>query len=301
MQNTGADREIFHGSRAADAAVCGAVAILGICFDATACFRKGAARGPAAIRAVSEEIESYSPLLDRDLFELPPFHDLGDIVPPGGPAAEQWQAIGADFASLAAGLGPSVRLLTLGGEHSVSLFPVSRCLEIFPDLVLLHLDAHADLRDGYQGHRFSHAAVIRRCLERFGPGHRLIQFGVRSGLREEFAWMRGHHTLIPDPAALAAALAEIGPRRPLYLTLDIDFFDPAFVPGTGTPEPGGADFAVFAGLLPHLARMNLVGCDLVELAPDIDPTGNSAVFAAKLVRELVIALALAGGRNGQDA
>ena len=280
----------FHGGRAASEPSRGSVCLLGIGFDGTACFRKGAAAGPAAIRAVSEDLESYSPLLDLDLSEVPPFFDLGDLRIPDASVEEQWQAIGAGFAELAAGIDASVRLLTIGGEHSVTFFPVTKYLSLFPDLVLLHLDAHADLRDGYQGFSFSHAAVMKRCVERFGPGHRLIQFGIRSGLREEFAWMRSRGSLVASADELLAALRALPRNNPVYLTLDLDFFDPAFLPGTGTPEPGGHDFSVFAAIAAELAAMNLVGCDVVELAPDIDPTGNSAVFAAKVVRELILAL-----------
>jgi agmatinase len=270
------------------------VNLIGVGFDGTACFRKGAAVGPDAIRRVAEDIETYSPYLDLDLGELPPFFDLGNLrVGDSGDGNADWQVARDAFARLTGGLdfqAESIKFLALGGEHSVSYFFIERYLQAYPDLVLLHLDAHADLRDGYQGFHHSHAAVIRRCLDHFGPGHALAQFGIRSGTREEFAWMKEHSTLFADLAAFCGFIEALPAGRPLYLTLDLDFFDPAFLPGTGTPEAGGGDFLSFIKIVKLLKTKKLVGADVVELAPAIDPTGNSDVFAAKVVRELILAL-----------
>jgi agmatinase len=279
----------------------GTVNIIGAGFDGTACFRKGARLAPDAIRRVAEDLETYSPYLDLDLAEIGPFYDLGDLpVGASGDATSDWQAAGAAFAALTDSLdlaGRGVKFLALGGEHSVSYFFVKKYLADYPDLVLLHLDAHADLRDGYQGYRYSHAAIIRRCLDHFGPGHRLAQFGIRSGTREEFAWMREHRTLYTTLAEFRGFVEALPPDRPLYLSLDLDFFDPAFLPGTGTPEAGGEDFHSFIAIVRLLKTRKLVGADVVELAPAIDPTGNSEVFAAKVVRELILALHGEGTRH----
>ncbi|RJX30423.1 MAG: agmatinase [Desulfurivibrio sp.] len=270
------------------------VNLIGVGFDGTACFRKGAGAGPDAIRRVAEDIETYSPYLDLDLTELPPFYDLGNLpVGASGDGQADWLVAGQAFAALTAGLdlqAESLKFLALGGEHSISWFFIEKYLRTFPDLVLLHLDAHADLRDGYQGFHYSHAAVIRRCLDQFGPGHRLAQFGIRSGTREEFAWMKEHKTLHGSLAEFCGFIEALPAERPLYLTLDLDFFDPAFLPGTGTPEAGGEDFLSFIKIVKLLKTKKLVGADVVELAPAIDPTGNSDVFAAKVVRELILAL-----------
>jgi len=263
--------------------------LIGVGFDGTACARKGAAAGPAAIRQVSEDIETYSPYLDRDVTELSPFYDLGDLaVSKTGDPHQDWDSACRSFAALTASAEPSARFLALGGEHSISCLFIERCLSQFPDLLLLHLDAHADLRDGYQGYHYSHAAAIRRCLDRFGSGHNLAQFGIRSGTREEFHWMRERRTLYPDLSAFIGYIAKIPAGRPIYLTLDLDYFDPAFLPGTGTPEAGGGDFHSFIEIVRALKGKNLVGSDVVELAPALDPTGNSEVFAAKVVRELIL-------------
>ena len=101
--------------------------------------------------------------------------------------------------------------------------------------------------------------------------------------------MRGEQTLFNDIASFCSWLSDLPVEQPIYLTLDLDFFDPAFLPGTGTPEAGGEDFNTFMRILALLAAKNLVGADVVELAPEIDPTGNSDVFAAKVVRELILA------------
>jgi agmatinase len=187
------------------------------------------------------------------------------------------------------GADASARFLALGGEHSISCLFIEQALARFPDLVLLHLDAHADLRDGYQGFHYSHAAAIRRCLDHFGPGHRLAQFGIRSGTREEFHWMRDQRTLYRYLSEFINQIEKIPEERPIYLTLDLDYFDPAFLPGTGTPEAGGEDFHSFIEIIRALKDKKLVGGDVVELAPALDPTGNSEVFGAKVVRELILA------------
>ncbi len=282
---------VYQGAVAAGTPQPGYLNLIGIGFDGTACFRKGAAAGPAAIRRVSADIETYSPYLDRDLEEIEPFYDLGDLpVKQTAAPLRDWDQIACSFTALTASLDPATRFLALGGEHSVSCLFIERCLALYPELVLLHLDAHADLRDGYQGFHYSHAAAIRRCLDRFGPGHRLAQFGIRSGTREEFAWMREHQTLYGDLCEFLGFLDRLTPSRPIYLTLDLDYFDPAFLPGTGTPEAGGRDFRSFVDIVRVLKDKRLIGCDVVELAPSVDPTGNSEVFAAQVVRELILTM-----------
>ena len=269
------------------------VNIIGVGFDGTACFRKGASAAPDAIRRVSEDIETYSPYLDMDLTELPSFFDLGNLqVGDSGDGNADWLIARQSFARLTDLLDfqtEAIKFLALGGEHSVSYFFIDKYLQAYPELVLLHLDAHADLRDGYQGYHFSHASVIRRCLDQFGPGHQLAQFGIRSGTREEFVWMREHGTLYTDLTEFCGFVEALPADRPVYLTLDLDFFDPAFLPGTGTPEAGGVDFLSFIKIVKLLKTKKMVGADVLELAPAIDPTGNSDVFAAKVVRELILA------------
>ncbi len=284
---------LYFGARPADRLMAGSLNIVGVGYDGTACFRKGAAQGPDAIRRVSSQLESYSPSLDLDLVEIPVYYDLGNLkVSQSDNKDADCSKVHNAFAGLTRGIDLQknhTRLLALGGEHSISYPFVSKCLQTYPYLVLIHLDAHADLRDGYEGHHFSHASIIRRCLDEFGPYHQLAQYGIRSGTREEFAWMRQEKTLFDSFARFSVWLHELSRKQPLYLTVDLDYFDPAILPGTGTPEADGEDFRSFLEILAILRSKNLVGADVVELAPAIDPTGNSAIFAAKIVRELILA------------
>ena len=269
----------------------GSLNLVGVKFDGTACFRKGASEGPDAIREVSDGIESYSPYLDRELSSLA-FHDLGNIsTDPSLDYWKQWEHLEQQFSHLITNWqDEKSRLLTLGGEHSISYFPIKTFLNRIDDLLLIHLDAHADLRDGYQGFRYSHASIIRRVLDHFGPQHELVQYGIRSGTQEEYQWMKSSGTLETSLESFLQRIDNVNNSRPIYLTLDLDFFDPAFLPGTGTPEPGGENFHSFIRLIKILCRKNFVGSDVVELAPSIDPTNNSSVFATKIVREMVLAL-----------
>lgn len=268
--------------------------MIGFGFDGTACFRKGTAIAPDAIRLVASDIESYSPYLDRDLEDVTSFYDLGNlVVEQTGDAHQDYLAAHERFSRLTESLdfaADGIQFLTLGGEHSISYSCIAKYLQAYPDLVLLHLDAHADLREEYQGYHYSHASIIRRCLDHFGPGHQLLQFGIRSGTREEYAWMRANKTLAPSLDDFVAFIDGLPASCPIYLTLDLDYFDPAFLPGTGTPEPGGQDFFSFVRIVQALHKKNMVAADVVELSPPVDASGNSDVFATKVVRELILAL-----------
>ncbi|RUO80868.1 agmatinase [Idiomarina tyrosinivorans] len=283
----------FFGAEHSRALHAGATHIVGFGFDGTACFRKGTKEGPDGLREVSEDIESYSPYLDADLFDAP-FYDLGNLRLGFDEDVEaQWHHAVNDFGQVLEGrdfAAEGLKFLTLGGEHSISYAPITHYLKQYPDMVLLHLDAHADLRDGFLGYHYSHASIIRRVVDHFGPQHQLIQYGIRSGTREEYQWMQQQGTVRTSRKDFLNSVAAIAADRPIYLTLDLDYFDPSFLPGTGTPEPGGEDFHSFISLMKILRQKRFVGADVVELSPKIDPTGNSDVFAAKVVRELLLVL-----------
>ncbi|MFM9102224.1 MAG: agmatinase [Cyanobium sp.] len=259
------------------------VGLFGVPYDGTTSFRPGTRFGPAAIREVSSGLESYCPQLDRDLADLP-FADLGAVeIAFGAPEPVVAAVREATQAVLALGLAP----LMLGGEHSISSGAVAAVAAAHPDLVLLQLDAHADLRDTYLGSRHSHACAMRRCLEVL-PSGVLRQVAIRSGTREEFQELRTAQRLVAIEA-MAAALTPLR-GRPLYLTVDLDWFDPSLLPGTGTPEPGGFHWRDFATLIEELRHHRLVAADVVELAPQLDPSGVSAVLAAKVARSLLLLL-----------
>lgn len=272
----------------------GAINIIGFEFDGTACFRKGTVKGPNAIRDIMYGIEGYSPYLDRDLDQIPAFYDLGNLpVGQGEDIDANWQQATDYFLEMLSSVdlaATKTTFLTLGGEHSISYAPIRAHLEAYPDLVLLHLDAHADLRDGYEGHYYSHASIIRRASDHFKPTHTLIQYGIRSGTKEEYEWMKEHGSIKTSLESFLQSVRDIPESRPIYLTLDLDYFDPSFFPGTGTPEPGGETFHSFVALMKILCAKNFVGADIVELSPDIDTSGNSSVFAAKVVREVILCL-----------
>ena len=290
---------LFDGAQASNTIMSNSIHLIGFEFDGTACFRKGTKDGPNALRDVSDGIESYSPYLDADLADIN-FFDLGnlacDIITTGDEHHDierQWQNASNDFKTLFSDIDlvkNKVKVITLGGEHSISYAPITTYLAQYDNLTLVHLDAHADLRDGYLGFHHSHASIIRRVHDHFGSKHQLIQYGIRSGTKAEYQWMQQHNSLKSSRAEFLQSIADIDDQQPIYLTLDLDYFDPSFFPGTGTPEPGGEDFHSFVSLCKILQHKNIVGCDVVELSPKIDPTGNSDVFAAKVVRELILCL-----------
>ena len=263
------------------------VVLLGCPFDETASFRRGARFGPDAIREASDCLETYSPHLDKDL-EDADLCDLGDFDFASGDTEAVLDSIRAEASAI---FRAGKRPIFLGGEHLVSLPLVETALGVYPGLAVFQWDAHADLRDDYLGERLSHACAMRRILDLEGVGP-LRQFGVRSGTREEFEWMRAKDTLRPlSPEAVSAALKETVDSA-IYLTLDVDVVNPGEMPGTGSPEPGGPGFDALIDCIRVLdaSGARIVGADVVELAPEWDPTGASAVAAAKIVRELALVL-----------
>lgn len=278
----------FFGAKYDEAFYKNSTHIMGFCFDGTTSFRPGARFGPDALRDASFGLETYSPYLKKDL-ERYNIIDSGNL--PIYPS--KWRITNDYFHGITRDLKlkeDHIKLLTLGGEHSISYGPIRLYLDHYEDLVLIHLDAHTDLRDGYLEEKFSHASIIKRVWDHMDENNELIQYGIRSGLKEEFDFMYKHRTIQENLNDLCEKLTEIKNSRPIYLTLDLDFFDPAYLPGTGTPEAGGENFHSFIKILKILNQKNFVGADIVELAPHIDPTGNSSAFAAKCARELLLAM-----------
>ena len=268
--------------------VANATHITGFCFDGTTSFRPGARFGPDAIRDASFGLETYSPYLDRDIEDYT-IIDCGNL--PIYPSS--WIRTNTYFHENTKDLklkDKKVKILTLGGEHSISYGPMRLHLNNYEDLFIFHLDAHTDLRDGYLEERYSHASIIRRIWEHMDDKNELLQYGIRSGQKEEFEFMREHGTQATSLEECIERLEAIPTTRPIYMTLDLDFFDPAFMPGTGTPEAGGESFHSFVRFMKILKSKNFVGADIVELAPHIDSTGNSSAFASKVVRETLLAL-----------
>ncbi|MBS3947374.1 MAG: agmatinase [Dethiobacter sp.] len=258
--------------------------IIGAPMDITVSFRPGSRGGPQAIRSASPGLEEYSLYARQDLREAS-FYDAGDLLLPFGNVTRSLELIKEAVALLLeAGKFP----LLLGGEHLVSLGALRAVAQKFPGLAVIHFDAHADLRTDYLGEAYSHASVMYRAHQELGVD--LFQFGIRSGTAEELAYAKQHTHFYPFHVLKPLREAEKLLRgRPVYVTLDIDVVDPAFAPGTGTPEPGGISSAELLAALPLLARLNVVAFDLVEVAPLYDPAGITAMLAAKVVREMVLA------------
>ena len=259
--------------------------LFGAPFDSTTSYRPGTRFGCSTIRHESFGIESYSPYQDKDLFDGKVM-DSGDIELPFGcteDALNQIEERAADI--LAAGKRPFM----LGGEHLVTLGAFRAAAKEYPDISIVHFDAHADLRDDYLGNKLSHACVLRRCWEIIGDG-RIFQFGIRSGDREEFSWGKEHvKTCRFNFDTLNEALEEIG-DRPVYFTVDLDVLDPSVFPGTGTPEPGGVSFEEMRkSAVLVCEKANVVACDVNELSPHYDHSGISTAAACKTVREMLLA------------
>lgn len=258
--------------------------ILGCPFDGTASFRPGARFGPSAIRRASWGIETYSPYLDRDLEGIE-IHDLGDLELPHGEKPLALRLIRRTVQKI---LREKKMPVLLGGDHLITLPIIEAMVRIYPDLHLLHLDAHADLREAYLGEPLSHSTVMRRVSDLLRPG-RLFQIGPRSGTQEEFALGRKRGSIIPFDERSIRKLVSNLRGKPLYVSLDLDVIDPSLLPGVGTPEPGGFLFESFLSLLKKLSPLRVVGFDIVELTPDYDPTQISSVTAAVILREMILA------------
>lgn len=259
--------------------------LFGAPFDSTTSYRPGTRFGCSTIRHESFGIESYSPYQDKDLFDGKVM-DSGDIELPFGrteDALNQIEERAADI--LAAGKRPFM----LGGEHLVTLGAFRAAAKKYPDICIIHFDAHADLREDYLGNKLSHACVLRRCWEIIGDG-RIFQFGIRSGDREEFSWGKDHvNTCRFNFDTLKETVEKLG-DKPVYFTVDLDVLDPSVFPGTGTPEPGGVSFEELRRSAQLVCeKANVVACDVNELSPHYDHSGISTAVACKTVREMLLA------------
>lgn len=262
------------------------IVVFGAPFDGTVSFRPGSRFGPAAIRNESYGIETYSPYQNADLTEIRG-HDAGDLPLPFGDTKAALRIIKNFTGEI---LADRKIPIMLGGEHLVTLPAAEAAAEEYPDLCIIHLDAHTDLREDYLGVALSHATVIRQVWKLVGD-KRIWQFGIRSGEKFEFEWARDHTSLTPfGLEGIEKALEAIG-NRPVYLTIDMDVLDPSVFPGTGTPEHGGVSFKELLAFLIKLQGTRIIGADLVELAPHYDASGISTAAACKLLRELALVIA----------
>lgn len=262
------------------------VVVFGLPFDGTVSYRPGTRFGPQMIRNELDGLETYSPYLDKDMADYP-LCDLGDLPLPFGNTEKVMALIEEEVGTL---LEDGKKLLAIGGEHLVSYPVIKAHLKKYKDLHIIHLDAHADLREDYLGESLSHATVMRRVYEQLNTG-KIWQFGIRSGTKEEFQFAKTHTKLHPfHLKGFDKAIHAIG-QDPVYVTIDLDVLDPSIFSGTGTPEPGGATFKELMDVMVKFTKLNIVGGDVVELSPNYDQSGVSTLVACKVLRELSLVLA----------
>ena len=262
------------------------IVLFGAPFDSTTSFRPGARFGPSAMRHESFGLETYSPYQDKDLTDYRIF-DSGDLELCFGSTELALLDIESRAEEiLAAGKLP----VLLGGEHLVTLGSFRAIQRRWPDVHIIHFDAHADLREDYLGNRLSHACVLRRCHE-IAENCSIFQFGIRSGDRSEFRFSDQTETIQTQKFnfdTLEQVIEKIG-SKPVYFTLDMDVLDPSVFPGTGTPEPGGVTFEQLRQAATLVcSRANVVACDVNELSPHYDSSGISTITACKIVREMLL-------------
>lgn len=261
------------------------IVLFGAPFDSTTSYRPGTRFASKTMRAESFGLETYSPYQDLDLEDCKIF-DGGDLELCFGDTSLALQDITECTREI---LKDGKLPFMIGGEHLVTLGAVRAVFEKYPNLHVIHFDAHADLREEYLGATLSHATVLHRVWDLVGDG-KIFQFGIRSGERAEFAWGKDHVTTRKfDFEGLEEVVGKLK-GKPVYFTLDLDVLDPSVFPGTGTPEAGGVSFLQLLDAIMKVGELNLVGCDMNELSPPLDASGASTAVALKVLRELLLKL-----------
>lgn len=256
------------------------IIMLGMPFDGTVSYRPGSRFAPEQIRLASWGLEEYSPYFDKHLEDCN-FHDAGDLEFPLGNTKKSLDVIRQNVEEI---YKDGKRVFGIGGEHLVTLPEIQAISKYVDNLAIVHFDAHTDLREEYLGEPLSHSAVIRHSAEIIGFEN-LKQIGIRSGMKEEFELMKKYNTLIHEHKEL-----DVFKDKNIFITVDLDVLDTSIMPGTGTPEVGGLDFNQLVGWFKYLSQFNIIGADVVELAPDYDTSGASTAVATKVIRELLMAV-----------
>ncbi len=260
------------------------ILLIGIPFDATSSFRSGSRFAPDSIRLFSDSIETFSPYFDEDLENIN-FYDYGNIEV----TINNFFVLNKHIKNILKNLlEKNKKTFLLGGEHLITLPAVEIYKIFYKDLKIIQLDAHTDLRDEYFGEKYSHATVMRRIFDIVGEKN-IFQLGIRSGTKDEFNFANKYTNLVKFSLKIEKFLDKLK-NFPIYLTIDLDVFDLSILPGTGNPEPGGINFKEFIEFLKIIKGFNIVGCDVVELNPEVDKTGTSSILAAEVVREMLIVL-----------
>lgn len=256
------------------------IIMLGMPFDGTCTNRPGARFAPGQIRLESVGIEEYSVYFDKNLSELG-FYDAGDLELPFGAPKEALDIIEKNTNEI---YSANKKILGIGGEHLVTLGTIKGLLCRHKDIAVVQFDAHADLREQYLDIELTHSGVMMQIARLIGFEN-IMQVGIRSGEKEEFELMKKHSTLALDPSEL-----EKFKDKKIFVTIDLDVLDPSLMSGTGTPEAGGFSYTKLMSWIKELKNYNIIGADIVELAPDLDPTKVSTATACKLIREVLMIL-----------
>lgn len=261
------------------------IVMVGVPMDFTCSFRPGTRFGPQKIREVSIGIEEYSIYMDRSLEDFK-YYDAGDLDLPIGNVEKSLELIGQAAKEV---VEDKKFPLFIGGEHLISVPVIKEVYKKYGDeLIVIHFDAHADLREGYLGCPNSHASAIRRLVD-FMPGKNIYQFGIRSGTKEEFEYAKENTNMYTiEVLEPLKKVIDKFKGKPVYFTLDIDVVDPAYANGTGTPEPGGISSKELLQALGLVKDLNLVGFDLVEVSPHYDQSDRTALLATKVIRDMII-------------
>ncbi|MBQ8459350.1 agmatinase [bacterium] len=254
------------------------IVMLGMPFDGTVSYRTGSRFAPEQIRLASWGLEEYSPYFDKDLADVN-FHDAGDLEFPLGNTYKTLEQIEQNVKDI---YNDGKKVFGIGGEHLVTLPEVKVVSKFYNDLAIIHFDAHTDLREEYLGEEMSHSAVIRHISKFVNPKN-IKQIGIRSGMKEEWEFMEANNTLCKNYSDLDCIK-----DKPVFVTVDLDCLDTSIMPGTGTPEAGGMTFNELVNWFKYIKDFNIVGADVVELAPDYDASGASTAVATKVIRELLM-------------
>lgn len=261
------------------------IVIFGAPFDSTTSYRPGTRFASRHMRAESYGLETYSPYQNLDLEDAKIF-DSGDLELSFGDTTKALADIKEHTEKI---VNADKIPLMIGGEHLVTLGAVTAVFEKYPDLHVIHFDAHADLRDEYLGATLSHATVMHRVWDLVGD-NKIFQFGIRSGERAEFLWGRDHvKTQMFDFEGLERVVKSLK-DKPVYFTIDLDVLDTSVFCGTGTPEAGGVTFKELLDAILKVSKLNIVGMDINELSPMLDASGASTTVALKVMRELMLSV-----------
>jgi agmatinase len=279
-----------------------AVAVVGIPFDSAVSYRPGARFGPGAVRAGSKLLRPYHPFLDVEPWSVHQVADAGDVAANPFDIGEAVTAVQAAASDL---LGRADHLVSIGGDHSLSLPLLRATAARHGPIALVHFDAHLDTWDTYFGAPYTHGTPFRRAFEEgILDSEAVAHVGTRGPLyskqdltddkRMGFGIVTSADVMRQGVDAAAQALRERIGDRPLYVSIDIDVLDPAHAPGTGTPEAGGMTSRELLEILRGLDGLNLVGADVVEVAPAYDHAEITSIAAAHVAYDLVTLLAMRG-------